>query len=323
MSKQTRKQFSLTDTIDYFETCNRAEGKSPGTCSWYSANLNHFLTYLRSRNKPDSLDSLNIQIIREYTIHLFRRIRFQDHPRTPIQTQPLSSATIHGYVMVLKIFSNWLNREGLTNRKIAQDIKPPKLTKKVIITLTDEEIKKVLNILDIKLYRDARDQAIFLLLLDTGLRIGEVVNLKMSDAHLEEGYLKVIGKGSKERVVPIGNYGRKALQRYIFRFRPKPANLQIENVFLTLYGRPVTNNALGLVFKRLKLQSGIKRLHAHLCRHTFATRFLINGGDIFSLQQILGHSSLEMVKHYVNLASSHVIVQHQRFSPLDHMKLSR
>ena len=71
------------------------------------------------------------------------------------------------------------------------------------------------------------------------------------------------------------------------------------------------------MFARLARKSGIKRLHAHLCRHTFATRFLINGGDVFTLQQILGHSTLEMVRHYVNLASSYIAIQHQKFSPLD------
>jgi len=79
-----------------------------------------------------------------------------------------------------------------------------------------------------------------------------------------------------------------------------------------------------LVFARLAKESKVQRLHAHLCRHTFATRFLVNGGDIFSLQQILGHSTLEMVRHYVSLASSHTVIQlHQRFSPLDRLNLRR
>jgi len=77
------------------------------------------------------------------------------------------------------------------------------------------------------------------------------------------------------------------------------------------------------MFARLAKRSGVHRLHAHLCRHTFATRFLINGGDVFTLQQILGHSTLEMVKHYVNLAANHVAIQHQKFSPLDRLNLRR
>lgn len=93
--------------------------------------------------------------------------------------------------------------------------------------------------------------------------------------------------------------------------------------FLSNDGRPLTNNSIKLMFARLAKRSGVQRLHAHLYRHTFATMFLTNGGDIFTLQQILGHSTLEMVRHYVNLASNQVAIQHQRFSPLDLVSLGK
>jgi site-specific recombinase XerD len=143
----------------------------------------------------------------------------------------------------------------------------------------------------------------------------------MDDVHMDEGYLKVMGKGKKERIVPIGNNAQRVLQRYLFRFRLKPINPVIDNVFLSTSNKPITENSMKLMFARLSQRSGVCRLHAHLCRHTFATRFLINGGDVFTLQQILGHSSLEMVRNYVNLASSHIAVQHRKFSPLDHLNL--
>jgi site-specific recombinase XerD len=162
-----------------------------------------------------------------------------------------------------------------------------------------------------------------MLLLDTGLRIGELVNLKMGDTHIDDGFLKVMGKGKKERLVPIGSNAQRALQRYLFRYRPKPAHPGVDHVFLSIHGIPLTENSLKLMFARLASRSGIHRLHAHLCRHTFATRFLINGGDVFTLQQILGHSTLEMVRHYVNLASNHIAIQHQRFSPLDRLNLRK
>ncbi len=119
----------------------------------------------------------------------------------------------------------------------------------------------------------------------------------------------------------LGNNAQRALQRYLFRFRPKPINPVTNNVFLSTRSQPLTENSMKLMFTRLAKRSGVCRLHAHLCRHTFATRFLINGGDVFSLQQILGHSTLEMVRHYVNLASSHIAIQHQKFSPLDRLNL--
>ena len=121
----------------------------------------------------------------------------------------------------------------------------------------------------------------------------------------------------------MGSNARKALQRYLFRFRAVPASPQVENVFLTVNGHPLTENSVKLMFARLAHRSGVRRLHSHLCQHTFATRFLINGGDVFTLQQILGHSSLEMVRHYVNLAANHVAIQHQKYSPLDCLNLRK
>lgn len=162
-----------------------------------------------------------------------------------------------------------------------------------------------------------------MMLLDTGLRIGEVARLKTDDLHLDKGIIKVLGKGKKDRFVPIGSNSQKVLQRYLFRYRPRQNDSQNDHVFLSTDGSPLTENSPKLMFARLAHRSGVKRLHAHLCRHTFATKFLINGGDVFSLQQILGHATLEMVSHYVNLASSHVTLQHRRFSPLDRLNLQK
>jgi site-specific recombinase XerD len=132
-----------------------------------------------------------------------------------------------------------------------------------------------------------------------------------------------MGKGAKERIVPIGGFAQKALQRYVFHFRPEPIRTDDNNLFLTLDGYPMSNEAVRLILKRISKKSGVSRLHPHLCRHTFATNYLINGGDVFSLQQILGHASLEMVRRYVTLASAQVRVQHRKFSPMDRMNLGR
>jgi len=140
---------------------------------------------------------------------------------------------------------------------------------------------------------------------------------------MDEGYLKVLGKGQKERLVPMGCNAQKALQRYLFRYRPKQSFPATSNVFLSVAGRPLTENAMKLMFATLAKRSGVNQLHAHVCRHTFATRFLINGRDVFLLQQILGHSTLEMVRHYVGLGSNQIAVQHQKYSPLDRMNLRK
>jgi site-specific recombinase XerD len=315
------KLHKLFECIDYYEICNRAEGKSPKTISWYSSNLYNFRSYLSNRHLPESIDSINTKLLREYVLYLLKKSKFNNRPNTPAKNEPLSTATIHGHVRTLRAFFSWLAREGIVQVNYARDLKPPKIVKKVISTLSDEEILSILKTFNPTNPSEARNQTIFMLLIDTGLRIGELVNLSTEDIHINEGFLKVLGKGNKERIVPIGSNAQKALQRYLFRYRPKLAHLKIDRAFLSIYGTPLTENSLKLMFARLAKRSGVHRLHAHLCRHTFATRFLINGGDVFTLQQILGHSTLEMVRHYVNLASSHIAVQHQKYSPLDRLNL--
>jgi len=127
-----------------------------------------------------------------------------------------------------------------------------------------------------------------MLLLDSGLRCSEFRNVELNDVNIEGGYLKVMGKGSKERVVPFGASAQKALLRYLLHFRPEPFNLIIQNFFLTLDGRPLTKNCVKMMFQRIAKKSRVKRLHPHLCRHTFATNYLINGGDGFLSPTNLG-----------------------------------
>jgi integrase/recombinase XerC/integrase/recombinase XerD len=317
------KSKSLSEFIDYYEVCNKAEDKSLKTIAWYSANLRSFHNYLISRHLPDTLDKIDIKVLRQYVLYLLKKNKYQGHPITPEKQEPLSASSVHGHVRTLRAFFSWLVAEGLTEDNPARDLKPPKFCQKVVSTLSDEEIRAILSVLTPVNSSNARNQTIFMLLLDTGLRMGELLNLKMDDIRMNDGLLKVMGKGKKERIVPMGSNAQRALHRYLFRYRPKPVHPGVDNVFLSLVGKPLTENGLKLIFSRLAKRSGVTRVHAHLCRHTFATRFLINGGDVFTLQQILGHSTLEMVRHYVNLASNHVAIQHQKFSPLDRLNLRK
>ncbi len=197
----------------------------------------------------------------------------------------------------------------------------PKAPQKLADVIRDDEVSRILACLNPETTAGCRDIAILITLLDTGLRLSEVAGLRMADAHIDEGYLKVMGKGAKERIVPIGSVAQKILLRYIYHFRSARLAAEDDRVFLTLEGRAMSDDAVQLMIRRLARKSGVRRLHAHLCRHTFATNYLVNGGDVFTLQQILGHTTLEMVKRYVNLASAHVRVQHRKFSPMDRMNL--
>ena len=129
-----------------------------------------------------------------------------------------------------------------------------------------------------------------------------------------------MGKGAKERVVPMGAMVQKVLWRYVFHFRLEPECELDDYLFLTMDGKQLQPNAIKLLLNRWGKRAGVSRLHAHLCRHTFATNFLsYECGDVFRLQQILGHTTLEMVRRYVHYTSVHTMIQDHVSSPVDRM----
>jgi len=147
------------------------------------------------------------------------------------------------------------------------------------------------------------------------VRCPELLGINIEDKHLEEQWVKVMGKGRKERVVPLGSKVTWLLQRYIYHFRPEA--LDSSQLFLCVDSSPISDNDLHMLFKRLSGRSGITRLHPHLLRHTFATRYLISGGDRFSLQQILGHTTLEMTWRYTDMVALEIAVRRKSLSPMD------
>ncbi len=124
-------------------------------------------------------------------------------------------------------------------------------------------------------------------------------------------------KGKKERIVPVGIVAQTALSEYITYVRPKIARPDCDRLFVSQDGGPITENTIKLLFSRLSKKSGISRLHAHLCRHTFAINYLLNGGDIYSLKEILGHNTLEMVNRYLHFTKAQITARHREFSPMD------
>lgn len=312
----------LNKLAQHFEAYNRSEGKSIRTVEGYSKVLNYFAEYLEKNDLSDRLADLNIDVVRDFILYLQTKKRRNSHPYTKPNGN-LSPASVQNYVRSLRPFFSWLHREGYTEENILAQLRPPKIPQKMVQILTNEEVARILTCINNNTIFGSRDRAMVITPLDTGLRLSELIGLKLIDAHIDQGYLKVMGKGAKERVVPIGNVAHKALQRYLFHFRPEPFFEDQDHFFLTLDGRPMSISTVQTIFVWLAKKSGVKRFHVHLCRHTFVTNYLINSGDVFSLQQILGHNTLQMVRNYINLASAQVRVQHRKLSPMDRMNLGR
>lgn len=318
-----KDSIELDALAKHLELYNRTEGKSPRTIEWYNLALRQFRRFLIESGRPTRLGELGEFEVREFILHLQGITKWRDNPYVPNHNGKLAAISIQTYIRALRAFFNWLHEQGYTYENRLAKLKPPKAPTKVVQILTEEEIAKVLGCIDRNTAAGARNYAVLMLLLDSGLRSSELRSVELNEVNVEVGYLKVMGKGGKERIVPFGVSVQKALLRYLFHFRPEPFNLAVETLFLTLDGKPLTRDSVRMILRRLARKSGVKRLHPHLCRHTFATSYLVNGGDVFSLQQILGHTSLEMVRRYVNLASAQVRVQHRKLSPMDRMNLGR
>ena len=309
----------LGGLIDMYRLSNQVEGKSPKTTAWYDEMLRAFIVYLEGHQVKIDLSAFNIDVIRGYVLYLQHKPRFQGHPRTPQQDGPLSVETLRCHSRALKAFSSWLYREGHTTENRLKNLKLPKAAAKMMEPLTPEEIHKIASIINSHSPAATRNHAILVLALDTGLRASEIAGIRLGRLNLEKGYIKVVGKGGKERIVPIGKFVQRTLWHYIDKVRPKPAD-QCDELFLSQEGKPITLNTIKLLFSRLARRSGIRRLHAHLCRHTFAISYLLNGGDIFSLREILGHTTLEMVNHYLHFNSAQITEQHHKYSPMDKLQ---
>jgi integrase/recombinase XerD len=202
-------------------------------------------------------------------------------------------------------------------------VEKPKRERHLIQPLNPKQVLALLDQADPKTFLGLRNKVMMLLMIDSGLRLSEVLTVKVSDVDLAGGTVLVMGKGRKERKVPFARTMREALDAYLKRRAKTAARDGL--LIVGRRGNRLTSRHVQIVMRRYGERAGIQgvRVSPHTLRHTCATQYIRNGGDPFSLQAILGHSTLEMVRNYVNLASRDVYDQHRKFSPLDRMVEAR
>ena len=309
-----KSEMDLGVIIGHFDVHNRSEGKSPRTTQWYNEVLHMFYRWLKESRCPTNLGAVGDMEVRRFIIHI------QEKPG--IKGPKMSSHTIVNRVRALKAFFAWLARLGYTQKNVLENLRTPKALERVIEPLTKEEVDKLFGAINPSSAMGARNSSLLSLMLDTGLRLSEVASIKESDVHLGDHYVKVLGKGSKERLVAFGVACQRSLLHYLSHFRGEPAHPMVDSFFLTIDGYPMTGEAIKSFMDRLSKSAKVGRLHPHLLRHTYATCFLLNGGDVFTLKHNLGHSSLAMVEHYLHVAGQVAAVRSQGFSPLDRFNVS-
>jgi integrase/recombinase XerC/integrase/recombinase XerD len=275
----------------------------------------------KGSNSRPSLDHVDRKAVEGYINQLHnRKVRWRSHPFREPEPGKLSPFTIRKEIRILKGFGTWLDREGFKNP--FSNLVVPKEPKRLVRILSDDEIEKIITSINPATPIGSRLYAVVLFLLDSGPRLGEVAQARLPDLNLESRQIRIIGKGDKERIIPFGSRTGKAFLQYIHLHRPSPMLPECNQLFLSMDGMPMTRGSLSSVLYRLKKSSGVERVHAHLFRHTFAVKYLMNGGDVMTLQRILGHESLEVTKRYLNLTTAQVQLKYDSFSPVDRLPVS-
>ena len=297
----------ISEAIVDFLIEQRVRGNSPATFRYYEICLKSFTDYM----KDCELEGINLTKCKMYYLYLCYTGK--------------NSVSVQTYIRGLRAFLSYLYDNELLEVDICSRFRLPKCTRNVIDVLSDEEIHRVFEVLKGNELLQVRNRLIISLMLDSGLRRHEVVSLALGDVHLEDRYLIVSGKGAKQRFVPFGSVTSEIMSEYLDIAFPDRQHVDFRtSLIVKVSGEEgengITDTTLKQLFRALKKRTGIKRLKAHLLRHTFATRYLENGGNIYALQAILGHTSLEMVKRYLHLANNRIRADFPKFSPLDNIK---
>ena len=317
------QETDLTTMVQGFRLYCLAEGKQPTTIRWYLGKLAVFQQYLQDNGLSTMAEEITLAHLRAFLVHLREDVRADEHnPMKPTRDVRLSANTIQGYARTLKAFFSWMAREDYITRNPSQFLRIPKAPRVIIATLNSKQIDSLIRSIDLRGTNGFRDYCLVLVLLDTGMRLSELVGMQLVDLDLERGLVKVMGKGARERVVPFGAQVQKTLWKYLQRHRPQPVHPGLGNVFLQHDGREMTPDQVYRLIRGYGERAGLEgvRCSPHTFRHTFAKNYLMNGGDVFSLQKILGHSSLGVVRLYVELTPEDVQARHRSFSPVDAMR---
>jgi integrase/recombinase XerD len=299
--------FTLRTVIAEYRDALRVAGRSPRTIRWYGDLLEEFVRFVERDGGPASLDDLRPAVVRRWLL-----------AAQAARSVPLAPASLAGRVRTLRAFGSWVTREFELPASPLAGLPVPRVPQVLVASLREDDLRALLRATETSAHPE-RDRAIVLLLLDTGLRLAEAAGLRVGDVDLVEGRVTVMGKGARQRMVPIGRRTRQALRRIL---APRGQVEAGAPLFLATDGGALTAHGFQQVFRRLARRERLSvRCSPHVLRHTFARSFLRNGGDVFSLQRILGHSprSLQVTRRYLDLDDDDLRAVHRSVSPVDRL----
>jgi integrase/recombinase XerD len=298
---------------DFLQYLRHERGQSDNTAKTYAGLLGKFTAWAA---KQKLTDWKQVELRHLMAFLQFERER---HLENAPEKSPrrLSSESLYLEIAALRAFYKFAENEKILPLNIAENLSLPRRWKRLPKALTNSEIDKLLAPVQPESKETVRDQAILELAYASGLRLSELKNLRLEQLHLEAAFINVIGKGNKERVVPVGKKAVEALNRYLEGARPKFVTPKSPaNVFLTRRGTPFASVTLWLRIKNRVRYAGVSRnITPHMLRHSFATHLLEHGADLRVIQELLGHANISTTEVYTHVAGSRLREIHRKFHP--------
>jgi len=298
---------------DFLQHLRHERGQAEHTQRTYAALLHKFVTWCGEHGLKE-WKSVELKHLMSFLQHERGR-NLARGPEDP--TKHLSGESVYLQIAALRAFFRFAEDEKLLPLNVAENLSLPRRWKRLPKNLSNREIEKLLKPESPETPQNLCDQAVLELAYGSGLRLAELRGIRLEQLHLEAGFINVIGKGNKERVVPIGRKAIQALQHYLEAGRPNlvtprsPANL-----FLTRRGTPFAAVTLWLRIRQRVRRAGIGRnVTPHMLRHSFATHLLENGADLRVIQELLGHANISTTEVYTHVAGSRLREVHQKFHP--------
>jgi integrase/recombinase XerD len=294
----------MNNVIQEFSDYLRIEKRnSPNTVSAYRRDLFRFSAELPGQK----VESVTTADIRDFLISL--------------KEQGLSAASVARSLSSIKSFFKYLCQDKQFQDNPAEILETPKRWRKLPDVLSFEDVDNLLKSPNLDSALGLRDKAMLEVLYASGLRVSELINLKISQLDMEVGYLRTFGKGSKERIVPIGAVAKIAVENYILDSRPALASKlkdgrKAEELFVTRRGQGMTRQGFWKLLKGYVIQANVRAsVSPHTLRHAFATHLLERGADLRSVQQMLGHSDISTTQIYTHILGKRMLEVHQQFHP--------
>jgi len=277
-------------------------GLAKNTVMAYQRDLMQYITYLFKAGIVDA-DAIKRETITDYM--------------QKQKTQGLSASSICRSLAAIRMFHRFMARERIAKEDPTHLLETPKMWKRIPDVLTTSEIELMINATEGRRGQEVRDRAILELLYASGMRVSELADLKTENVNTEIGYVRCIGKGQKERIVPVGKQACSAVKKYLEKVRGKVVKApSVSSLFVSRLGKRISRQSIWKLIKFYAKKAKIKKvIKTHTLRHSFATHLLENGADLRSVQEMLGHSDISTTQIYTHVDRERLRSIHKQFHP--------